>query len=233
MLEIVLCEDNSRTLNNLELLIDRIIKKNKINGKIVLKADNPDSIEEYIKNKSANVFFLDIELKTLNNGYELARKVREKFVNAYIIFITAHLEFVFHSFKVKPFDFLPKPVTEEIIEQCLKDVYNDYIRNCNIEKDKVIEVKSGQVIYKVKVNDIIYIEKSDTKTIIHLAANIIQCCENLDKLEKMVDSKDLVRCHKSYMCNKSYISEIRLKTGEIIFETGHSCLLGRKYRKGF
>ncbi len=233
MLEIVLCEDNSRTLNNLEILINRIVKKNSINGKIVLKADNPYSVEEFIKNKSANVFILDIDLKVDSTGLDLARKIREKNNRAYVIFITCHLEYVFSSFKVKPYDFLPKPVTEEIIEQCIKDVYNDYILNFKLEKDKVIDIKSGQVVYKIKVDDIVLIEKKDSRTIIHTAVNLIQCSENLDKIGSMLNEDYFVRCHKSFICNKNYIKEIFLKTGEILFETGHSCLLGRKYRKEF
>jgi two-component system response regulator AgrA len=217
----------------LEIIINRIIEKNQINGKIVLKADNPYTVQEFLKNNKANLFIIDIDLKVQFSGLELAKEIREKINSVYIVFVTAHLEFVFNSFKVKPFDFLPKPVTEEIIEQCIKDVYDDYIINFNQEKDRIIEIKSGQVIYKIKINDIILIEKKDSRTIIYTATNMIQCSENLEKISCMLDEESFIRCHKSFICNKKYISEVRLKTGEIIFETGHSCLLGRKYRKGF
>ncbi len=233
MLQIVLCEDNSRTLNNLEIIIERIIEKNHINGKIVLKADNPRTVQEFLKNNRACLFIVDIDLKAQITGLDLAKEIRETINNAYIVFITGHLEYVFNSFKVKPFDFFPKPVTEEIIEQCIKDVYDDYIINFSHEKEKVIEIKSGQVIYKIKINDIILIEKNASRTIIYTATNLIQCSENLEKIISMINEESFIRCHKSFICNKSYISEVRLKTGEIIFETGHSCLLGRKYRKEF
>lgn len=233
MLQIVVCEDNPVSLNNLAGMIERVLKRNQINGKIVCKATDVVTVENYIKHNEANLFFLDIDLKTKENGYNLAEKIRENFINAYIVFVTCHFEYVLHAFKVQSFDFLAKPVTVDVIEQCLLRVYKYYLAaaECSMHKDKCIDIKSGSILYKIKIKDIVYIERLGFKTIIYTVQSVINCYMTLETLEKMLQEDHFIRCHKSYIVNKLFIREIHFKEKLILFETGQKCCIGPKYKK--
>ncbi len=233
MLQIVICEDEQRYLNYISNTVEKIINRNSIVGQIVCAADNPELVEEYIKHRQANVFLLDIDLKVPKSGYALARKIREQNRKAYIVFITAHLEFVLQAFKVKPFDFLPKPVTGEILDKCIVDIYNDYMLLTDTEENiNYLEVKSGTNLYRIKTADIVYIEKLSFKTIIHMVNNEIHCYETLESIEKKLPEANFVRCHKSFIANRDYIANINIKEKRIVFESGQYCFIGGKYRKG-
>ena len=231
MLEIVICDDNKRFLDNMCRIVDKLIVSNNLNAKVVCKASSTYDIELFLKHKSANVFFMDISLNSNDNGYEFALKLRKKDNQAYIIFISGHLEYVLQSFKTKPFNFIPKPVTKEILEQCLIEIYDDHLTKKQTVPETIIQIKSGTILHNVKINDILFIEKNKSKTIVHTEASIIQCNNTLNFFEQALDSNNFIRCHRSYICNKKYIKEIQLKEMKIILEAGKICHIGRKYKR--
>jgi len=111
VLRIIICEDNAEYLKLLEDYVNHTLESGSIAGEVVCAATHPDEVESYLTQGDANVFLFDIDLNSDKNGYELAVKIRENNPEAYLVFISEHLEYVFQSFKVRPFDFLPKPVT--------------------------------------------------------------------------------------------------------------------------
>lgn len=228
MLRIVICEDNEHYLNQLVTTINALLLKNKIKGSIVYYTTNSSDLESLISTIDANTFFLDIDLKNATNGYMLAEKIRKNNIHAYIVFITGHFEYVLQAFKVHSFDFLTKPLADEVLEQCLIRIdenYNLLLNNC-----KLLEVKCNSSIYKIKPENIVYIERMGRNTIICLKHGQITCHESLESLEKLLNSDIFIRCHKSFIANKSYIMQVHLKDKIIVFETGHQCCLGRKYK---
>lgn len=232
MLEIVVCDDNAKILEYTAKLIEKCLIKKGIDGQIVLKATNAYIVEEFLKHKTANVFFIDIDLKSSDSGYTLAEKIREKNKNAYLIFVTGHLEYVFQTFKLKTFAFIAKPITEEIIEEWVIRVNNDHLLTLNVsEDDSFIMVKFSGNMYKIKEKDIVFVEKSGQKTIIHTKTSTINYTDTLESIEKILVHENFIRCHKSVIVNKNFISEVRLKEKTVIMETGHACNIGRTYRK--
>ncbi len=69
------------------------------------------------------VFLLDIHLPEGSDaGLVLAETVRDRFPQAYIVFVTEQLNSVFRAFRAQPFDFLPKPVTSERLAATLSSI---------------------------------------------------------------------------------------------------------------
>lgn len=233
MLEIVICEDNEKSLKEYMRIIEKAISRNSMNARIVCTAGNPSAVEEYVKHNSANVFFLDIDLKAYDTGYTLAQKIRKNNRRAYIVFLTGHLEYVLHAFKVKAFDFLPKPISDEALEQCLLDVWEDCNAGVNTggSDEEYIEIKSGPNFYRIKTKHIIYIEKIKNKAVIHMANTSITCFEALSILERHLDKNSFIRCHKSFIVNRAYIARADMNNNEIVFETGQVCYIGRTFKK--
>lgn len=229
MLQIAICEDNHQYLNQLVNSIEAILKKNNINGSVVYSSTNASDFERYIPESGANTFFLDIDLRASVTGYMLAEKIRKKDITAYIVFITGHFEFVLQAYKVNSFDFLIKPVTDDVLEECILRVYENYTILNN--KHRYIEVKSGSSVYKLKIDNIVFIERLKRDTYIYLNNGKITCHESLESMERLLCNGSFIRCHKSFIANKFFISEIHHKDKLIVFETGHKCYLGRKYKK--
>lgn len=232
MFRIVVCDDNPVILEKTTRAIEKIMTSNNISGEIVCKASNTGTVDDYLKDHSANLFFIDIDLKSSDNGYELAKRIREADCLAYIVFITGHFEYALQAFKVKAFDFLTKPVVFEVLEQCLLRIDNDYksILNQGGYDDKFIQIKAESCIFNVKLKDIIYIAKSGFKVNIYTANDQISCYDSLERFSSILNDQSFIRCHKSFIANASYISKIDFKSKELHFNTGHKCYIGDKYK---
>ncbi|MFZ5987825.1 MAG: LytR/AlgR family response regulator transcription factor [Bacillota bacterium] len=228
MLQIVICEDNEHYLSHLTYTVKNLLIKNNMKGEIICSTTKAADVENTLTEGNGNVFFLDINLTDTNTGFLLAERIRKTNINAYIIFITGHFEFVLQAFKVHSFDFLVKPVTDEVLEQCLQRIYKHHITITN--NYKYIEIRSGSSIYKIKTDDIVYVERLKRDTIIYTKNGQITSHESLESLEKTLNSENFIRCHKSFIANKLFISQILLREKIIVFETGQQCSFGRKYR---
>ncbi len=228
MLQIAICEDNICFLNQLIASIETILAKNNIDGKVVYTTGSASELESNITTCKANTYFLDIELGNEYNGYMLAEKIRKKDMHSYIVFVSGHFEYILEAFKVQSFDFLLKPLNNEVLEQCLIRINKYQMVLANMHNH--IEVKSGSSIYKVNIDNIVYIERLRRDTIIYSKNGMITCRETLESLEKALGNGNFVRCHKSFIANKALISEIHYKDKTIFFETGHKCYFGRKYK---
>lgn len=228
MLQIVICEDNKEFLDQFTNMIQSILDNNKIKGEILCTTTNVRDVEFVIASGKGNTFFLDIDLKDSESGYTLAEKIRKNNPYAYIVFVTGHFEYVLHAFKVYAFDFLQKPVTYEILEQCLQRIHDHHMVISN--DYKYIEVKSGSNLYKIKTNDIVYIERFKRDTIIYTKNGQVTCHKSLDSLLKQLNDTNFVRCHKSFIANKQLITQINQKERIIVFKTDQKCSFGRKYK---
>ena len=233
MFKVVVCEDNELVLEKLSGTIQKIFRRNHISGEIVCKAMNAKSVEEYLKHNDANIFFLDIYLKAKETGLSLAEKIRENDVMSYVVFLTGHLEFALQAYKVKAFDFLPKPVTEEVLELCILRIYKDYsqMNNVRVENDRYIEVKQNNSLCRIKTKDIVFVEKVGFKILMYMVGSQISYYDTLENFSKLLTENCFVRCHKSFIANTTYISEIHFKEKKIKFDTGHECCIGDKYKE--
>ena len=116
MLKFIVCDDNIDVMNKLSNMLESIFLKNDIEAEIVLKTNTGEEIIEFAKENLIDVLVLDINLNSKKNGIDIANKVRENNKDCYIIFTTAHSEYVFLAYQCKTFDYLCKPITKERFE---------------------------------------------------------------------------------------------------------------------
>ncbi|MBP7331872.1 MAG: response regulator transcription factor [Firmicutes bacterium] len=143
---------------------------------------------------------------------------------------------VFQSFKAHPFDFLPKPVLKNVLVNLLIDIERHMAaQKKETERDdtkRYITVRSAAKNYRVKKDDIVMIEKFREKAFVYTTSAKIACNTTLDDFEKMLaDVKTVVRCHKSFIVNKNYITQEDPIQMKLILEGGLSCYVSRNYRK--
>jgi hypothetical protein len=61
---------------------------------------------------------------------------------------------------------------------------------------------------RIPLNRVIYFESEKRKIIAHLLTEDISFYAKLDEVEKLIEGKGFVRCHKSYMVNQSMIDSV-------------------------
>lgn len=224
MLNFVLCDDNETILNKLDSMLDSLFLKHDFDAQIGFKSDNAESILSYIKSNRVDVLILDINLKSKMTGIELAEQVRKTNKSVYIIFTTGHLEYALIAYKVKTFDYIPKPLTVERLEDTVLRLYNDMSNN----PKKYLVLNNRNIISQKEIE---YIRKDGMKSIIYTDAKEYETYASFTKIMDCLPD-NFVRCHKSYIANVDNIKNV--ESTDNLIEFDHSeCYIGPKYKNNF
>lgn len=224
MLNFVLCDDNVVILNKLEQMLEKLFVKFDYEAKIGLKSDNLEEILSYMKSNKVHVIFLDINLQAQISGLDFASRIREIDKEIYIIFTTGHLEYALLAYKVKTFDYIPKPFTMERLEDTLVRLFNDL---SNTPK-KYLKLNNKNIINQ---DEILYIKKDGMKLIVHTPGKKYETYSSFNKIEDCLPD-NFVRCHKSYIANLKNIVNVEAQTNTIEFDNS-KCYIGPKYKNNF
>lgn len=223
MLNFVLCDDNSSALDRLCTMLESIFINHNIDAKIGLKATAPYDVINYIENNKVNVLILDINLKSETNGCDIANIVRQKNKDVYIIFTTGHLEYALLAYKYKTFDYLPKPIVEEKLEETILRLIDDINRS----PTKFIRLNNNKTI--INQDEVNYIKKDGMKLVFCTNTRNYETYSSFSKIENCLP-ENFVRCHKSFIANINNISDVNYSKNTIIFSDNNSCSIGAKYK---
>ena len=183
-------------------------------------------MQNYIDSNVADVLMLDINLKSSKSGLELAEEIRKKKKNPYIIFTTGHLEYAMVAYKYKTFDYLPKPIVYERLE----DTINRLCEDVNELSKNYIKIDNKNTI--VDEAEVQYIKRDGMKLVFHTSSRDYDTYSSFNKFqEKLPDT--YIRCHKSYIANLNQIKDVEPVSGTITFADGQTCDIGPKYKKEF
>lgn len=226
MLNFVLCDDNESALTKFAKMLDIIFVNNDLNGKIVFTTSNPHDVFTYVKNNSVDVVILDIDLKSNISGLDIATKIRDINKKIYIIFASAHLEYLILAYKCKTFDYLTKPITLPNLEKTILRLYND-IRE-DVSNSSFIKINNKNSLIK---SDLIYfIEKDNTKLIFRGKNSDYSTCSTFTKIESSLP-KSFIRCHKSYIVNLNNVECIIDNVIHFDKKNKMICYIGDVYKK--
>ena len=220
---IVICDDETEDLRNVNDLVMSCCQKNGIDAKTILFTRGDECLQ-YLREKSARLVLLDIYLQDIS-GCEVARMLRGFDDKCAIAFVTSSREYALDGFEVGACHYLVKPFTEEQIEQTLV--------RCNLiehREKKYLMLNNNHVGIKVDLGLIVYIEVYDKQSIIHLRdGRTLKTYQTLSELARDLDGDVFLRTHRSYLVNMSYIHLVQ--TTEFILTTGEKVPIRQAGRK--
>ncbi len=223
MLRFVICDDNSNILSKISKMLESIFINNNLDGKIAFTTTNPNDILTYSKDHNLDVYILDIDFKSNISGLDLASQIRINNKNAYLIFTTAHLEYIMMAYKFKTFDYLAKPITIERLEETVIRLFED--TKCNLKK----YVNIGNSSNMINQDDLYCIKKQGMKLVYCTKEKSYEVYSSFNKIESCLP-ENFVRCHKSYIANINKISNINTDNNTIQFDNSSTCSIGPKYK---
>lgn len=228
MLNCIICDDNVHSLNRLKTMLESIFVHKNLEAKVGLTTGDPNSLLEYLKNNSVNVAFLDIDLKSNISGLDLAKIIRKNNKDIYIVFVTAHLEYGLMAYKFKTFDYLPKPVTAERLEDTVLRLIDDM----NGNTEGYIRLDNNKTI--IKLDNIQFIQKDGMKVVFHTNTRDYETYSSFKKILDKLPS-NFVQCHKSYIVNLNKITDINISKCIISLNNNPNlnCYIGPKYKNHF
>ena len=226
MLNFVLCDDSIPSLNRLSKMLDTIFIKKDIEAKIGCCASSPHDVLKYIASNKVDVLFLDINLNSNLTGCDVADLIRKNNKNIYIIFLTGHLEYALLAYKYKTFDYLPKPIVDERLEETVLRLIEDI----TLETNHFIKINNNRTI--INANDIYYIKKDGMKLVFCTDKENYEIYSSFSKFEACLPG-NFVRCHKSYIVNINNIKNYNFNENILELKNNCSCTIGAKYKNNF
>ncbi|MBR3597786.1 MAG: response regulator transcription factor [Clostridia bacterium] len=225
MLRIAVCDDDFLFRKQIAEIMNRWEQKPE--NAVFEIFDNGDELISAHKTSPFDIILLDI-LMPLINGIETAREIRQNDKNTKIVFLTSSPEFAVESYTVKADNYLLKPVSEKALFCCLDELAEE-IGN----KAKTIAIKGIYNVYKLVVDDIVYVEAQNKHIVFSmLDGSKIETTEPLHICEeKLIPNKEFFKCHRSYIVNINHIDKYTSK--EIRMHNGSFIPISRSYQKDF
>jgi len=205
-----ICDDEK----NVRELIATYIRRVDDTPEILFFNDGTEVLQFVSQGKRIDILYLDIDLKEMPDGMEVAIKLKEKQIKVgnaasalpLIIFITGLPERMPEAFGVRAFQFLVKPIDAKqfglVFEQAKKAVF------CITKgsKAKSISVSFGGIKRTLLIPDIRFIESNGRKLIIHMKDEVVETYGTTADIMKELD-KSFYQVHRSFIVNMNHISD--------------------------
>ena len=202
-MEIAICDDEKLFIGVLSEKLSEVMNKNHIKYNITAFLNGSELISSL--NDPSNRFdvvFLDVDMPGAN-GEDVAEYIISSKKSIPVIFVTNHDDFVFSSFKYRPFGFLRKSHVDSELEEAVIRLDN-YLSKSGQCYTFTFQGKLISLLY----NKIKYIEAYGHEVIIHTTDADIRTTRSLSETEKALSSYGFIRVHKSFIVNTRFIFSV-------------------------
>ena len=207
MIKAILVDDEAPARSELRFLLDETRQV-----EVVAEAANVREAIERLKEKGADVLFLDISMPGAT-GLQLAEALNRLKYPPAIVFVTAYSEHGAKAFDVNAVDYLVKPVETDRLLQAITKVRHRVTSFSQGQQAERIPVeKSGKKLL-VSTEKIHYIMAKDDYSYLHTEADRYLSTVSLAQLEIKLEPFGFFRVHRRYLVNLSFVEEVTPVSG--------------------
>lgn len=161
-----------------------------------------------------DLIFLDIQMPKIN-GFEMLELLEQP---PAVIFTTAFDEYALRAFDAHAVDYLLKPFTQERFDQAVQKWLTQQTGTETValletaaqspaQQDRIV-VRTGNKIQIIPVHEVNYLEADDDYVKIHTAQGAFLKNRTMAFFEKVLDKRQFVRVHRSFMVQIPQITRI-------------------------
>jgi DNA-binding LytR/AlgR family response regulator len=172
--------------------------------------------------KQYDLLFFDIEMPGIN-GIDLCKRLRSKFPESLVIFISNKEELVFQTFEVRPFRFIRKNHFRKELPQLVAAIIHE-LRSREYIQISVQELHSSNM-YTWNVNQILYVEalSKRCRVVTETSSNDLQY--RFMDFEALLSPHGFLKPHRSFLVNYRFISVIQ--KDKLILDNGKEISVSR------
>ena len=179
---------------------------------------NPLKAIGYLQEEQVDLIFLDINMPKLS-GIQFLRSIE---IKPLVIFTTAYSEYAVESYDLNAVDYLVKPIEfDRFIKAVNKANELFQLKNKQqatmltkpgqrITDDDFVILKSGPVMHKVNINDILFIEKEENYLAFQTKDKRILVRANMTEVFDFVPESKFCRIHKSFVAGLDHIQTMEI-----------------------
>jgi two-component system, LytTR family, response regulator LytT len=197
---------------------------------VVGQAGNGVDAVRVIEDSEPDVVLLDVQMPGLS-GFEVARRLVDRKLDAHIVFVTAFDQYALEAFEVNAVDYLLKPVEPQRLEQAIDKVrrrvsppsdrggkksiaQEDLERLLQLvaerrDRQEQLAVKVGERFLLIAADEIVHASvEDDAITVVTGNVSGTSNYRTLDELQTRLDPAVFWRVHRSHLVNIQKIKEI-------------------------
>ena len=205
MIKIAVCDDEKIYSDRICASIHKELANNDIaNYDITVYNSGTEFAAEGDKLLEYHVIFLDINMPDVN-GFELAKNIKDKNSNIYIVFVTSYLNYAIQGYRFDALRFILKSEIDNLMSECIETI----VRLMRIDYHEMeydfIEGKQSII-----TNQLMFIENNKHKLTFNFydKDKTLGLYRKLDEVEKDLADYGFLRIHKSYLVNVVYIKKL-------------------------
>src|SRR5512133_2090915 len=188
-------DDEPLALSKIEGFINKVPEL-----KLIRTFDNAIEAIGWLKENSADLIFLDIQMEQLT-GIQFLETVGSA---SRVILTTAYDQYAIKGFELNVTDYLLKPYSFQRFLQSVNKVMDFFARKSenqitSPEKDSFIFVKTEYRLERVDIENILYIEGMKDYLRIICTDKKIMTLQSFSKIEESLPEKKFCRVHKSFI----------------------------------
>lgn len=239
MIPVYICDDELPIRKNLEQIVSNQILILDSDMGPVQTMDDPEKLLEMQKQDSVPaIYFLDIDFPGKMSGLELAQKLRQYDPRGFIVFITAHNDLAFETFRLRleALDYIVKGDRTAMtgrVQKCLESI-RERMEAQRPGQGSYCTVKILDTVRHIPTDSILYLEAVGIRHILqmHLDDELLEFNSSLEHFTQQLGN-GFWRCHRSFLVNRSRIRVVNLKEQTVEMDNGDICLLSRKAKSEY
>jgi DNA-binding LytR/AlgR family response regulator len=202
MTRILICDDNSVDLDELQRIIEDFYNQTALPYSVLRFSDPRDAFHYIEDGNKVDIAVLDVIMPE-KNGMELASGMRNLGFDGFFVFLTSSNDFAAQSYSVKAFSYILKPAVKESVGDVLSKIEN--LRHENDRNGFPLTRRSG--VRFVLYTELMFVEVINHQLLFHLAdGEVISIYSSLKEYsEKLLSQPQNCRPQKSFIVNLDFV----------------------------
>lgn len=227
-LNVAICDDSEKDRKHFIQLLLNYAFAHEYDFHIEEFQNGKELQENYPVRDTFQILFIDIEMSG-ESGIDVADRIKRTVDHEVkVVFVSNYPEYMQDSFKVHPYHFLQKQVTEAVVQKLMDDVLFDMEYN----KTLISIIDGYENEYIININDIYYLETVDAKNkelAFHLKDKTIHAKGILSTWSHSLQEHAFYVCSRTLLVN---LTHIHFFNGlDVILDNGEKISVSKKNKK--
>lgn len=223
MYRIALCDDDPEFLAQLQLLVEKQTQEIGLLCEITGYADPAILLSDFHEHSGRySAVFLDIEMPG-QSGIELAECIRQKDKDVLLLFITTYEEYVYRSFEVEAFRYIPKRKLDEYLPGAIRTIKLKLDRQALLTP-LGLKTTKGELVY-IRTADLLYIQKNGKNCIYHKAEEEFAVRQPISTVQGWTADQPYVMINSGCLVNIQHVHKV--DKSDVVLTNGHQLPISR------
>lgn len=209
-MKIAICDDEVHWVDVIKNKIENLHYGEMLDVKIDCFTNQEEFLAKAEKT-NYHLVYLDIEMEG-KNGIEVAQRLKEINNACIVIFVTAYNGYVHDAFRVDAFQYLTKPINDDLFAKEFERAINNYKKTNLI---RIFKVREGKKAFNL--SEIISVESYYNTTFIKTTrGTYITNYANLCIIREEIMDYDFIRIQAGLIANMNFVVSMKYREVELI-----------------